>query len=163
MDKNLRSKDSSYITIFKLSKSYSFNTNFGWIPFNISKCRMLHFTVLLIINVIWKCIVIQYLHLLLYVNDNVECLCIYFECLCIYFECLCIYLTGTELSKNNLIWFAYCNLIGWSVWRTFWLYLITCVWYYDVTSIFIRQQQIQIVTQNNRNQNRGIIKFYSKN
>jgi hypothetical protein len=132
MDKNIRSKNSSYITIFKLSKSYSFNTNFGWIPFNISKCRMLHFTVLLIMNVIWKCIVIQYLHVLLYVNDNVEC--------------LCIYLTGTELSKNNLIWFEYCNLIGWSVWRTIWLYLITCVWYYDVTSIFIRQQQIQIVT-----------------
>jgi hypothetical protein len=44
MDKNLRSKDHSYSTIFKLSKSYSFNTHFDWIPFNIRNCRMYHFT-----------------------------------------------------------------------------------------------------------------------
>ena len=28
---------------------------------------------------------------------------------------------------NNLIWFEYCNPIGWSAWRKFWLYLITWV------------------------------------
>jgi hypothetical protein len=28
---------------------------------------------------------------------------------------------------NNLIWFEYCNLIGWSVQRKFWLCLITWV------------------------------------
>ena len=46
MDKNLQSKDHSYSTIFKLSKSYSFNTHFDWIPFNIRNCRMYHFTML---------------------------------------------------------------------------------------------------------------------
>ena len=35
-------------------------------------------------------------------------------------------------------------------------------WYCDVTNVFIRQRQIQIVTWNNRNQNRGIIKFCYK-
>jgi hypothetical protein len=28
---------------------------------------------------------------------------------------------------NNSIWFEYCNLIGWSAWWKFWLYLITWV------------------------------------
>jgi hypothetical protein len=29
--------------------------------------------------------------------------------------------------KYNLIWFKYCNLIGWSAWRKCWLYSITWV------------------------------------
>ena len=32
-----------------------------------------------------------------------------------------------HLILNNLIWFEFCNLIGWSAWRKFWLYLITWV------------------------------------
>jgi hypothetical protein len=46
----------------------------------------------------------------------------------------------------NLIWSEYCNMIGWSAWRKCWLYLI--IWFgifCDVTNIFIRQRQIQIV------------------
>jgi hypothetical protein len=31
------------------------------------------------------------------------------------------------LLLNNLIWFEYCNLIGWSAFRKFWLYLTTSV------------------------------------
>ena len=32
-----------------------------------------------------------------------------------------------SISMHNLIWFEYCNLIGWSAWIKFWLYWITWV------------------------------------
>ena len=40
-----------------------------------------------------------------------------------YCTCMC----ACILFFNNLIWFESCNLIGWSAWRKFWLYLITWV------------------------------------
>ena len=74
----------------------------------------------------------------------------------------CWYRWNCWPSLYDLIWCEYCNLIGWSAWRKKWL-LDNLGWYCDVTNIFIRQCQIQIATWNNRNQNRGIIKFCCKN
>jgi hypothetical protein len=71
----------------------------------------------------------------------------------------CWYRWNCRPSLYDLIWCEYCNLIAW---RKKWL-LDNLGWYCDVTNIFIRQRQIQIVTWNNRNQNRGIIKFCCKN
>jgi hypothetical protein len=55
------------------------------------------------------------------------------------------------IQPNNLIWFEYWNLIGWSAWRFFFAILENLGWYCDVTNVFIRRRQIQIVTWNNLN------------
>ena len=66
------------------------------------------------------------------------------------------------LIRNNFIWFEYFNLIGWSAWSNIGN-INNLVCYCDVSNIFIRERQIQIVPWNNRNENRDIITFCCKN
>ena len=69
---------------------------------------------------------------------------------CIYIAIICVWVRKTKtyyykIALYNLIWFEYCNLIGWYAWRQFWLYLITWVgivtsstYYYKISFYVLR-------------------------